>query len=89
MKGQRDKIVNNLRNLHPNSHMDDLFSAVAMIESDVTFPFCSAGYETEGSTLTAEGTVLQLRSVTGVNYLSTVARQRNVSVISVSKFLWQ
>lgn len=74
MKRNRDKIVNNMRNLHPHNDVDDLFSTVGKFESDVTCPLWSAGYDTEGSTLTAEGTVLQLRSVIGVNHLSTVER---------------
>jgi hypothetical protein len=58
MKGNRDKIVNNLRNLHPHNHVDDLLSTIGRFESDVTSPMRSAGYETEGITLTAEGTVV-------------------------------
>jgi hypothetical protein len=60
--------------------VDDLFSTIGKFESDVTCPLWSAGYETEGSTLTAEGTVLQLRSVTGVNHMSIVVAVRNWEV---------
>jgi hypothetical protein len=63
MKGNRDKIVNNQRNHLSHNHVDDQLSTDEKSESDMTCPLWSEGYETEDSTLTAEGTGLQLRSV--------------------------
>jgi hypothetical protein len=60
LKENRDKIVNNLRNLHPHKHVEDLLSTIGKFESDVTCPLWNVGHETKGSDLTAEGNITYL-----------------------------
>jgi hypothetical protein len=60
IKGNRDKIVSNLRNIHPHNDVEELILTSGKFESDVTCHMWSAGYETEESALTAEGTMLQV-----------------------------
>jgi hypothetical protein len=69
MKDNRDRIVNNLRSLHPCNGLDNLLSTLGNPESGITYSLWSVGHETEGSTLTKEGNRLQLRPVSGVYHI--------------------
>jgi hypothetical protein len=72
MKENRYRNVNNLRKLHPYNLLDDLLSTIENSESDVTCPLWSVEHDTEESTLSKEGTRLQVICVCGVNHVSII-----------------
>jgi hypothetical protein len=60
MKENRDRIISNLRNLHPCNDVDNLLSAIGTFESDIMYSEWSDGHRTEANALTKEGNTLYL-----------------------------